>query len=113
MYRPLLSSKICLLPCFRKPNKTVDPCFIPVLGVRFRHVQLAGQAGCLPTRPCCTESSAGEWRLSEVSNAWDICSCSKCQSVLGGTVTSPYVIKLIIATDSDWKRLFARLNCKQ
>lgn len=45
----LLSSKICLLRSFGKPNKTVDLCFIPVLHVCFRRLQLTGQAGCLQT----------------------------------------------------------------
>lgn len=54
---------------------------------------------------CSAGSSAGEG-----SDGGDACSCSKCQAVLGGTRAS---LRLIIATDSDWKRLFARLSCKQ
>jgi len=92
-YHPILSSKKVLIVLFQKAKRNCRPEFYSCFRVLFQHVQLTGRTGCLYKQPWCSESSAGEWRLRKVSNAWDICSCSTCQAVLGGTVTSPYVIK--------------------
>lgn len=93
IFHSLPSSKICLSRRSGKPNQNCRTVF---------HSSFA--CTCLtcpanwPSWVCANGAlvggeHCGGVELRKVSNAWDICNCSECQAVLGGTVTSSYVIK--------------------